>query len=143
MSDLFGTRAPITSDIAFLIQIVLLILLVAGFWLGRKKSADSLSKHRMLMRVVVILNTGVLLLVMLPSFALAFDFVLAEAAAGVPLILVHHSLGLIAEVLGIILMFRKFGDVRLWMRVTFSVWLVVMSLGLAVYVVYWVLAPPS
>jgi len=143
MSDLFGTRAPITSDIALVIQVVLLILLLAGLRLGKRKTANSLSKHGMLMKVMVLLNTGVLLLVMLPSFVIAFDFVLAEVATGVPLILVHHSLGLIAEVLGVTLIFRKFGDVRLWMRVTFSVWFVALLLGLTVYVVYWALPTPS
>jgi len=143
MSDLFGTRAPITSDIALVIQVVLLILLLAGFRLGKKKTADSLGKHGMLMKVMVLLNTGVLLLVMLPSFVIAFDFVLAEVAKGVPLILVHHSLGSIAEVLGVTLIFRKFGDVRLWMRLTFSIWLVALLLGLTVYVVYWALPTPS
>lgn len=143
MYGLFGTQAPLTSDVTLAIQMVILILLLAGFRFGRKKTADSLRRHGLLMKVMVLLNTMTLLLVMTPSFAIEFELVLAEAEAGIPLILIHHSFGLIAEVLGIVLAFRKFGNVRLWMRATFIVWLVALLLGLAVYTVYWVLPPPS
>jgi len=92
MSGLFGTKAPITSDLALVIQLVILTLLFAGFRLGKKKTASSLSRHGMLMKIMVLLNTGTLLLVMVPSFVAGFDLVLGElAATGFPLILVHHS----------------------------------------------------
>lgn len=144
MSGLFGTQAPITSDLALVIQSIVLILLLVGFRLGRKKTPDSLSRHERLMKLVVLLNTVTLLIVMVPSFVSSLDLVLAEAATlGFPLILFHHSLGLIAEALGVTLVFKKFGNVRLWMKVTLLVWLVTLVFGFTVYVIYWALPPAS
>jgi len=143
VAGLFGTQASITSDLAIIIQALVLILLLVGFRSGRKKTADSLSTHERLMKFVVLLNTASLIFVMVPSFVGGLDLVLAEIATiGFPLILLHHSLGLIAEALGIILVFKKFGSVRLWMKVTFTVWLITSVFGFAVYVIYYA-SPPS
>jgi hypothetical protein len=57
---------------------------------------------------------------------------------GFPLTLTHHTIGLAAEILGVVLAFRKFGNVRLWMRVTFILWLIALVLGIGFYVRYYV-----
>jgi len=139
MSGLFGTRASILSDASLLIQIILLVILLIGFRLGKKKTASSLYMHGWLMKLLVALNTLTILFVMGPSFFLHFGSVVEELFVfGFPFTFIHHSIGLVAEILGIILVFKKFGKVRTWMRVTFMLWLVSLLLGLGFYVRYYV-----
>lgn len=138
MSGLFGTGAGLNSDLNLLLQIIILVVLLVGFKFGRTKTESSLRTHRRIMRVVVALNTGAILLVMGPSLVLRFGAVLSETSAlGFPLTLVHHTIGLVAEILGVILAFRKFGNVRMWMRVTLVVWLIALAYGIVLYFVYY------
>src|SRR3990170_484844 len=140
MSVLLGTRATIGGDLNLLIQIIILILLLIGYKFGKSKTASSLKTHGRMMTIVVLLNAASILLVMGPSFFSAFSNVLAEPAnIGFPLTSLHHSLGLIAEILGVILVFKKFGNVRMWMRLTMSFWLVSLALGIILYVFYFVI----
>ena len=137
MSGLFGTNASILADFNLLLQILLLIILLFGYLLGKKKTADSLKAHGRIMTVLVALNALSILLVMGPSFFLNLEAVAGEASAmGFPLTLVHHSVGLIAEILGAVLVFKKFGTVRMWMRLTFALWLISLVLGIGFYVRY-------
>jgi len=140
MSGLFGTGAGLNSDLNLLLQIIILVILLVGLKFGRTKTEVSLRTHRRIMRVVVALNTGAILLVMGPSLVLRFGDVLSETSVlGFPITLVHHTIGLVAEILGVILAFRKFGNVRLWMRITFVVWLIALAYGIVLYFVYYVL----
>jgi uncharacterized membrane protein YozB (DUF420 family) len=139
MPGLFGTNASILADLNLLLQILLLVILFSGFMLGKKKTADSLKAHGRVMTVLLALNALSILLVMGPSFFLKLEAVASEISViGFPLSLVHHSVGLIAEILGAVLVFRKFGNVRMWMRLTFTLWLVALVLGIGFYVRYYV-----
>lgn len=90
------------------------------------------------MKFVVVLNGGAILLVMGPSFVVNFDAVLGEVSSlSFPLTMVHHGIGLVAEILGVILAFRKFGNVRAWMRFTFAIWLIALFMGIGFYFVYY------
>jgi hypothetical protein len=138
MSGLFGTRASVFSDLNLILHIVLLVLLIAGFILGKRKTGSSLKTHGRLMRVLVVLNASSILLIMGPSLLTNLGAVVDEVVTvGFPLTLLHHSIGLIAEVLGAALVFKKFGNVRSWMRVTFLLWLVALLSGIGFYVVYY------
>lgn len=138
MSGLLGTRAPVSSDLNLILQIALLALLLAGFVLGRRKTGSSLKLHGGLMRILVILNALSILLVMVPSLVVYFGAAVEEVfVVGFPLTLLHHSIGLIAELFGAVSAFRKFGNVRRWMRTTFILWLVALLFGIGFYVVYY------
>jgi len=140
MSGLFGTKAGLPSDLNLMLQIIILIILVVGFRFGKEKTGTSLKTHGRLMKLVVVLNAGAILLVMGPSFVFSFDAVLGEASVlGFPLTMVHHVIGLVAEILGVIFVFRKFGNVRMWMRITLVVWLIALVSGIAFYFVYYVI----
>ena len=139
MPGLFGTRASILSDLNLMLQILLLVILLVGFRLGKKKTGSSLKMHGRLMTILVALNGLLVLLVMGPSLFLNFGAAVEEVVViGFPLTLLHHSIGLIAEILGLVLVFRKFGKVRTWMRVTFTCWLGALLLGIGFYVIYYV-----
>lgn len=140
MSGLFGASAPMTSDLNLLLQILIFVLLVVGTKFGRKKTKSSLQIHGRIMTVAVGLNAIAILLVMGPSLLLAFNFALEEPVViGFPLTLVHHSFGLVAETLGAVLIFRKFGKVRMWMRLTLSLWIVAFALGVLFYLRYFII----
>jgi len=139
MSGIFGTRALLVTDLNLLLQIVVLIILFVGLKFGRTKTKDSLRTHGRLMTLMVILNLVGTLTVMIPSFVLSFSYVLEEQSRlGFPLISVHALFGAIATILGITLVFKKFGNVRLWMRFTITVWLITLVLGFFIYLVYYV-----
>lgn len=137
MSGVFGTGAPVFSDVNLVLQISFLVLLLAGFILGKRKTGSSIKMHGRLMTVLVVLNALSILLVMGPSLFTNLDAAVKEISViGFPLTLLHHLIGLIAEILGAVLVFRKFGNVRIWMRITFILWFVALLLGIGFYVVY-------
>lgn len=91
------------------------------------------------MTVLVALNALSIVLVMGPSFFLNLGVVLGEVfVIGFPLVLIHHLIGLSAEILGAVLVFKKFGKVRTWMRIVFALWFVAIVFGISVYVIYYV-----
>ncbi len=138
MSGVLGTRASVSSDLNLILHIVLLVLLLAGFILGKRKTGSSLKLHGRLMTVLVALNALSILLLMGPSLFTNLGAAVDEVfTVGFPLTLLHHSIGLIAEILGAVLVFKKFGNVRRWMRTTFLLWLVALLSGIGFYVVYY------
>lgn len=96
--------------------------------------------HKRIMTTIVALNGISILFIMGPSFVAYFGAVLIEAyAIGFPLTILHHSFGLTAEVLGLILVFRKFGNVRTVMRLTLLLWLIALTLGISFFIKYYVI----
>jgi len=142
MSELLGTKAPIASDLNLLLQITILVILLVGFKLGKEKTQSSLKTHGRVMTIMVLLNAMAILLVMGPSFVINFGLVLGEVSTmGFPLTLVHALFGGTAEILGIIFMLKKFGNVRMWMRFTWVLWLIALALGIVFYVQYYIVQP--
>jgi uncharacterized membrane protein YozB (DUF420 family) len=87
----------------------------------------------------VALNTLSIVLVMV-VFVFEPGWAESEVSViGFPLILVHHLIGLSAEILGAVLVFKKFGKVRTWMRIIFTIWSVAVVLGIIVYIRYYVI----
>jgi uncharacterized membrane protein YozB (DUF420 family) len=138
MTGLLGTKASISSDLNLLLQIFLLIVLLAGLRLGKKKTGSSLKMHGRLMFLLVALNGLSIIFVMGPSLLFNLGAVVSEVSGGFPLTLFHHSIGLIAEILGIVLVFKKFGNVRYWMRIEFVIWFISLLLGISFYLIHYV-----
>jgi len=140
MSGLLGTRASPAADLNLLIQIVIFILLMVGVKFAREKTKEGLKKHGRIMAVAVVLNAASIFFAMGPSFVVNFGAVLAEVSTiSFPLTMLHHLLGLAAEVLGVVFIFKKFGKVRFWMRVTMALWLVSLILGFFFYYLYYII----
>ncbi len=138
MSGLLGTRAPVSSDLNLILQIALLALLLTGFIFGKRKTGSGLKLHGRLMTILVALNALAILLIMGPSLFTNFGAAVGEISTfGFPLTLLHHSIGLIAEILGAVLVFKKFGNVRRWMQTTFVLWFVALLFGIGFYIVYY------
>ncbi len=131
---LFGVNPIIASNLNMLLQSIVLIFLLVGYRFGRNKVWQSLRKHQIFMRVMVPLNLLGIIFVMLPSFISAFDAVLAEPfEIHFPLTILHATFGAASASLGITLVFKKFGNVRFWMRFTIAMWLITLALGFLVY----------
>ncbi len=140
MSGLLGTNSSIASDLNLMLQIVVFIMLLIGVKFVKEKTPRGLKRHRRFMTYAVALNVISILLVMGPSFVANFSAVLAEPSTiSFPLTLIHHSLGIVAEILGIIFVFKKFGNVRMWMRLTMSTWVISFILGMVFYFEYYMI----
>ncbi len=140
MSGLLGTRASLAADLNLLLQLIVLVILLVGVKLGKEKTQKSLKTHGNVMTVMVVLTAIGIFTVMLPSFVANFSAVLEEPfTIGFPLTSIHTLFGILAEGLGIVLVFKKFGNVKLWMRLTAALWLIAIISGIAFYIIYYVI----
>ena len=132
-----GTRAGLPADINLTMQIIILSILITGISFAKKKN---FLVHGRIQTVAVFLQTILMFTVMLPSLIVNFGVVLAELySTGVLITIAHTILGGIAWILGVILVFKKFGNVRMWMRIEASVWFVSILLGFSFYINYYVI----
>ena len=140
MSGIFGTRAPLASDLNLILQLIILAILLVGVRFGKNKTAKGLKAHGRVMTLAVGLNAVGILLAMLPSFVIIVSAVLNKPLTiGFPLASIHAFFGVLAEGLGVTLVFKKFGNVRRWMRLTTAFWLIAIVLGISVYLTYYVI----
>lgn len=140
MSGILGTRASLASDLNLLLQLIVLVVLIVGIKFGKEKTEKSLKTHGDFMTVVVVLSAIGILLVMVPSFVTNFSAVLNEPSTiGFPLTSIHAFFGILAEGLGVAFVFKKFGNVRMWMRLTAPLWLISVIFGISFYLRYYVL----
>ncbi|MGQ9718990.1 MAG: hypothetical protein ACUVWK_04015 [Nitrososphaerales archaeon] len=132
-----GTRAIWLSDVNLLLQIVVLAILILGISFAKKKR---LVEHGRVMTLAVALNAVLIVFIMIPSLIGNVNTIMTGLyTAGVLITLGHAILGGIAETLGAILVFRKFGKVKTWMRIEASVWFVAVILGPSFYAYYYVI----
>ena len=134
--DYFQTVATIS----LVIQIVVLVLLLGGYWLKRNKK---FRQHGITMLTAVVLHLIVILAWMIPSFSGFFSIPSAINFADLltAILLVHAPLGIATVILGIWLVasWRLQADVapcfakKKIMRVTLALWLITLALGIILY----------
>jgi uncharacterized membrane protein YozB (DUF420 family) len=122
------------------IQIVVLVLLIGGYWLKRMKK---FRQHGITMLTAVVLHTVMILAWMMPSFSsfLGSSVSINLADMIVVTILVHAFMGIAADLLGIWLVasWRLRADMKTCfakksiMRVTITLWLIALVLGIILY----------
>jgi len=135
MTGIFGTEAPLTSDLNLLLQVVILVLLIVGFKLGKEKTGKSLKRHGKIMVIVVALTALSFVFVMAPSFANYVSSPQSELSLiGILPTLLHALLGSLAGFFGIAFAFnKKPKKTRLWMRLSMLFWIIVLILGFFLY----------
>jgi Ca2+/H+ antiporter len=137
-----GTAAPFYADLVLLLEIAMgLALLVGGFLAHLRK----FQAHAWCQSVVVLLNTAIIALAMLPTFHLQVspriprklykDFYALATA--------HAVLGAIVECAGLYILLAagttlmperlRLTRYKLWMRVVLAGWWAVILLGVATY----------
>jgi hypothetical protein len=139
MSGLLG-KAPLTSDIAFFLEIAVIIILFFGrFRLARKQR---LVGHGYTMMLAVVLHACSVVLVMVPSLAISLDLLVTDLQNPAIIITwIHVPIGLTALILGIFLMtvwrFRPPATSCLkrkrLMRPLFWLWTLSVTLGVLIY----------
>lgn len=131
--------------IALVVQIVVLALLVYGYWLYRR---FTFSRHGRIMAWALVLHLIVIFAIMVPSLILAVipEFLVRNILQIISVItLVHVPLGIVAASLGIwfVIAWRLKGlkgcfNRRKLMLLSFVLWLVSLSFGILLYCIfYW------
>lgn len=142
-----GTNAPWTADVVLLLELALGMGLIAGAMLAR---AGRYRLHAMCQSVIVLLNLAVILLAMFPGFQRQ---VLPKLPArlGRPFYAIaamHAALGSAAEIAALYLLLGagtkllpekwRITNYKFWMRTVLVLWWIVLLLGLATYVRWYV-----
>jgi len=142
---LFNPNATLSADFTLLLQIVIFLVLLAGFVMAKAKR--DFMKHGAIMGVAVVLHTASILGVMVPSL-LGSSGLFESWSGNLPLALASHAaLGIFVEILGAYLILAwalRRRDVKPCfkrknaMRVALVCWLIELILGAYVYILLYV-----
>ena len=144
MTGIFGTKALLQTDINLILQIIMFLILLMGYFYKKK---GKFKAHGVVMGIAVFLHVFSFLLVMGPSFFGNFEFFTTETShLGVQTTLIHGFAGAIAMILGI-------GLVGVWalspsdiaacsrrkriMDATILLWLVSLIFGISTYLIFY------
>jgi uncharacterized membrane protein YozB (DUF420 family) len=142
-----GTVGPPYANVTLLLEIAMGVGLLIGALLARRRH---FRQHAWCQSVIVLLNLGVIMLVMTPSFR-------AHVSPKIPLKLgkpyyalatTHAALGTITEIAAVYILLAAGTNVlperfritkyKLWMRTVVVLWWVVLLLGFATYARWYV-----
>lgn len=150
MNGWLGTGATPLADLNLLVQLAMAAALTVGMFLAR---AHRFRAHGWTQSSVLLLNLVAIGSVMVPSF---HRQVMPHASSGWRdanhvVAMLHASLGTVAELLGLYVVLvagtnvlpraLRFRNYKPWMRTTLALWWIVVTLGVGVYYV-WYLLPP-
>ncbi len=144
-SGFLGTGASMAADLTLLAYVLILApLMIIGYLFARGQKFDP--HHKLVMTTVTLANWVLILLVMAVSYsqavAPAVPDGLSEQSVWLPVL--HLITGGIAQVLATYLLIRmwfekqlpsalKIKNIKLPMRITLSLWLITIMLGVALY----------
>jgi uncharacterized membrane protein YozB (DUF420 family) len=142
-----GTAAPRYADLVLLLESGMGLALLIGAVLARRRKFRA---HAWCQSAVVLLNLAIVLLVMVPSFHANVDphvpAKLGKAYYGLPT--AHAALGSVIEIAALYIVLvagtnivpRRFRitNFKLWMRIVLVLWWLVLALGMATYVRWYV-----
>ena len=131
MSAIIGTGAPVSSDLNLLLQIIVLTALIFGAMSGIKKRFIT---HSRIMTSVVILNAAGLIFVMAPSLFIYLASPLEIFSFSIISTSLHVLTGIAAIATGMAFILNKKPlNLRLWMRLSFLLWVTSFILGFLIY----------
>ncbi len=135
MSDLLSTSAPVSSDISVILQLVVMGVIFVGFVFAKRRSFMT---HGIVLFIATLLNTGSILVVMIPVALRLGD----SSVIGLNMLFrAHMVVGLIVEAAAIYILaewrFQKPGPTcfqrKKWMLTLALVWMGELILGLLLY----------
>ena len=148
MSDgLLGTQASLIADVVLLLEVTMGAGLLAGAWLARKKLYR---QHTWCQSTIVLLNLAIIGLNMAPAFRTQ---VLPRIPAKLSrsyfaLATTHAALGSITELAALYILLAagtrllperlRIMRYKVWMRTALALWWLVLLLGFATYVRWYV-----
>ena len=142
-----GTVAPPYANVLLLLEIAMGVGLLIGALLARMRRFRA---HAWCQSAIVLLNLGVIVLVMIPSFRthVSPQIPLKLGKPYYALATAHAVLGTIAEIAGLYILLAAGTSVlpetfriinyKLWMRTVLVLWWVVLLSGLATYARWYV-----
>jgi len=125
-------------DLNLILQLVIFAFFLTGMYYikGPKRI---LRKHRLFMGVAVILSAASIFLIMGRSMLASLGFIVEKFYEFGPSITwVHAITGALAEMLGVVFLFKHSRKIRSWMRITSTLWTIALVLGIAFYTYYYV-----
>ena len=144
-----GTAAPWSSDATLIIELAMGVALLVGRTLARQGRYRA---HAWCQSMVVLLNPVVISLVMVPSFRRSFAPPLPAGLGNSYYVLAaaHAALGVLAELFAAYILMvagtnilpkrLRYTSYKPWMRTALALWWLVLLLGVATYV-RWYLVP--
>ncbi|MCW4032771.1 MAG: hypothetical protein NWF08_05195 [Candidatus Bathyarchaeota archaeon] len=143
--SILGTRAGLISDLNLLLQIVIIIIIFAGFFYAKRKIRYDM--HGKIMGIAVFLNLLSLIFVMVPGTIGGLSSLASRITQPTILLMtIHKVFGGLAEILGIIfiIILRPCGskfikNTRYLMRTTLAFWIIAFLLGVIAYIIFNVL----
>ncbi len=135
MSDLLSTSAPVSSDISMILQLAVMGVILVGFVFANRRSFMT---HGAVMFIATLLNTGSILVVMIPVALRLGD----SSIIGFNMLFRAHALlGIIIEGMAIYILadwrFQKPGPTcfqrKNWMLTLTLAWMGVLILGMLLY----------
>lgn len=143
--SLFNSPFALVATASLAVQIVVLFLLVYGFWLRKK---NMISRHAAVMTAAVALHLTMIFGIMVPGLVLAIvpEFVVLHVFGLTSVItLIHVPFGIAAVSLGVWLVASwRFKDLKRCFRkkrimlATMTLWLISLSFGIILYgILYW------
>lgn len=143
--SLFNNPFALVATASLAVQIVVLFLLIYGFWLRKKKN---FSRHAVVMTSALALHLTMIFAIMVPGFVLAIfpQFVVLHVSSLTSIIaLIHVPFGIAAVSLGVWLVASwRFKEAKRCLRkkrimlTTMALWLISLSFGIALYgILYW------
>jgi uncharacterized membrane protein YozB (DUF420 family) len=145
--NIMRSAAPVSADVVLLVEAVMGMALLAGAVLARRRHYRA---HAWCQSAVVLLNLVVIGSAMAPSFyiQLAPKIPQAMRKSYYAIATGHAVLGIIAELAGLYVIlaagtnilpkFLVLKNYRAWMRATLLLWWVVLLLGVATYLRWYV-----
>jgi len=142
-----GTVAPPYANLTLLLEIAMGVGLLIGAFLARRRRFQ---QHAWCQSVIVLLNLAVIVLVMVPSFRVQVipKIPLKLGKAYYALATTHAALGTITEVAALYILLAagtrvlpekfRITNYKLWMRTVLMLWWIVLLLGFATYVRWYV-----
>jgi uncharacterized membrane protein YozB (DUF420 family) len=142
-----GTHAPFVSDLSLVLTVLTAVLFTLGWQLAR---LGHYAAHRWVQTTAAALNTNIVLAVMVSSFV-------KHILPGIPgkllqgdygITTIHAVVGTIGMLLGVFVVLRanglmpralRFSNYKLFMRTSYSLYMLATLLGVTVYVLAFVL----
>jgi uncharacterized membrane protein YozB (DUF420 family) len=148
LGRIFGTSAPIFSDLAAIAELAIAVGLLVGMFVVRR---GNIRVHKFIQSSLILVNIPIVLAWMVPQF-LAYVLPGLPAEVGNPTYLfptIMLCAGAAAEALGIYILLVagtnliperfRFRRYKLWMRTELVLWWSVVLFGLTTYLVWYVL----
>jgi uncharacterized membrane protein YozB (DUF420 family) len=142
-----GTQAPRYADVVLLLEIGMGLALLIGAVFARRRK---FRVHARCQSAVVLLNLAIVLLLMVPSFRVHVSGKIPGelGKAYYALATAHAALGSMTEIAGLYILLAvgtnilpqqfRLTKYKLWMRTVLALWWLVLLLGLATYVRWYV-----